>query len=68
MRMLRFTNRAGGREDDPVYISSEWIVAAYENHAEGGSLTTVIYGGPHGTEWNVAESLNEVIKIIEGVK
>ena len=66
--MLKFTNRAGGREDDPVYISSEWIVAVYENHAEGGSLTTIIYGGPGGTEWHVSESLNEAIKIINEAK
>ena len=68
MKMLKFTNRANGRQDDPVYISSEWIVAVYENHEEGGSLSTIIYGGPGGTEWHVSESLQEVINIIEGVK
>jgi len=62
--MLKFTNRNINRLGEPVWINSEWIVSVYENHTEGGSLTTVIFGGPHNAEWFVEESLNEVIKII----
>ena len=68
MKLLKFTNHAGGREGDPIYINSEHIVAVYENHDEGGSLSTVIYGGIHTVEWYVEESLDEVIKIIKGAK
>ena len=68
MKMLRFTNRAAGREGDPIYINADSITAIYENHVEGGSLATVIYGGSNAVEWYVEESMKEVIKIIEGRK
>lgn len=68
MKLLRFTNRAGGREGDPIYINLEHISAVYENHNESGSLSTVIFGGPNGLEWHVEEGLKEVIDIIEGTK
>ena len=64
MTMLKFTNRNSDRIDDPLYISKDWIVSVFENHQNGGSLTTVIYGGPKCIEWYVQESLGEVIKII----
>ena len=63
--MLKFTNRNNNRLGEPIYISKEWIVAVYENNTNGGSLTTVIYGGPGKTEWHVEEGLSEVIKIIK---
>lgn len=68
MSMLKFTNTNNLRAGDPIYINSEWIISVYENPREGGSLTTVIYGGTAGTEWFVEESLSEVIKIINGNK
>jgi hypothetical protein len=64
MKMLKFTNLNLDRLGDPVFINKDWIVSVYENHRQGGSLTTTIFGGPHNTEWYVEESLNEVIKII----
>jgi len=64
MSMLKFTNMNNQRAGDPLYINSDWVVAIYENHNEGGSLSTVIFGGPHNTEWYVEESLGQVIKII----
>jgi hypothetical protein len=62
--MLKFTNRHTDRLGDPVYINKEWIVSVFEEHAEGGSLSTVIYGGPRGERWYVEQGLSEVIKII----
>ena len=66
--MIKVTNRAKGREGDVLYIAKHWIVAVYEDHVEGGSLTTVIFGGPHNTTWLVEESIFEVLKLIEKVK
>ena len=68
MTMLKFTNSFGDRRGDPLYISKDWIVSVYENHTQGGSLSTAIFGGPGGTEWFVEESLSEVVKIINGAK
>jgi hypothetical protein len=51
--------------DMPIYINSDWIVAVYEKRRrDGGSVSTVIFGGPSSTEWTVEESLSQVIKII----
>lgn len=59
--MLQFTSTVKGREGDRIFINKDWIVSVYENaREEGGSLSTVIYGGP-GTNWEVEESLSEVI-------
>jgi hypothetical protein len=62
--MLKFTNTHVDRLGDPVYISKEWIVSVFEEHVKGGTLSTVIYGGPKGERWYVEEGLSEVIKII----
>ena len=68
MSMIRFTNASDGRKGDPIYINSEWIVSVFEEHQEGGSLSTVVFGGPgNGTPWFVEESLSEAIKLIDGV-
>lgn len=64
MKMLKFTNTNKQRAGDPIYINGDWIVAVYENSTDGGSLSTVIFGGPHNTEWFVEEGLSQVIKII----
>lgn len=66
--MLKFTNAVGPYSGNPLYINSEWIVSVYEESTDGGSVNTVIYGGPSGIPWYVEESLNEVVKIINGVK
>ena len=66
MSMIRFTNASVGRKGDPIYINSEWIVSVFEDHIEGGSLATVVFGGPGGTPWFVEESLSEAIKLIDG--
>ena len=51
----------------PVYINKDWIVSVFERpKVDGGSLSTFIFGGPSGLSWEVCESLNEAIKIIEG--
>lgn len=62
--MLKFTNSNTQRRGDPVYISKDWIVSVFEESREGGSLATIIYGGPKGERWYVEEGLSEVIKII----
>lgn len=67
MSMIKFTNASAGRKGDPIYINSEWIVSVFEEHSEGGSLATVVFGGPGtGTPWFVEESLSEAIKLING--
>ena len=67
MSMIKFTNASEGRKGDPIYINSEWIVSVFEDHIQGGSLATVVFGGPgNGTPWFIEESLSEAIKLIDG--
>ena len=66
MSMIKFTNASEGRKGDSIYINSKWIVTVFEEHQEGGSLSTVIFGGPGGVPWFVEESLSEAIKLING--
>lgn len=62
--LIKLTNAAEGRQDDPIYINTDHIVAVYEDKTEGGSLATKIYGGPTGLVWEVQESLSEVVKTV----
>lgn len=66
--LLKFTNASGEYTGNPLYINKEWIVSVYEQPRDGGSLITVIFGGPSGLSWEVSESLEEVKKIFNGVK
>lgn len=61
--LIKFTNAVDLLKGNPIYINSDWIVTAYEEPTDGGSLRTVIYGGPSGIPWYVEESLSEVVKL-----
>lgn len=63
-KMIKFTNLSPDRLDMPIYINKDHIVSIFEEASNGGSLTTIIYGGPNGERWHVEESLNEVVKLI----
>jgi hypothetical protein len=63
--MIKFTNAAEQFRGNPIYINPEWVVAVFEVQSQdGGSLKTVIYGGPTGNSWEVEEGLADTIKLI----
>ena len=64
--MLKFTNASGEYSGNPLYINSEWIVSIYEQPTDGGSLMTVVYGGPSSIVWTIEESLTEAVNIFNG--
>lgn len=64
---IRVTNNVDGRNGDPLLININSIVSVYENHEEGGSLSTVIYG-QNNMVWFVEESFSEVLAKIDLVK
>lgn len=68
--LIKLTNAANNPlKGNPLYINTEWIVSVYEvAREEGGSLVTVIYGGPLGISWEVEESLNQVDNLIRRSK
>jgi len=63
--MIKLTNASEGYKDNIIYINPDWIVAMFEQPTDGGSLTTVIYGGPVGTSWIVEESLGQIYNLIK---
>ena len=65
--IIKLTNMVGDHAGNPIYINVEWIVTFFEVPREsGGSLVTIIYGGPKGETWNVSESPAEIVKLIGG--
>lgn len=63
--MIKLTNATDQHKGNPLYINPEWIVAIFETSTEaGGSLKTIVYGGPQGTSWEVEESPADVYKLI----
>jgi hypothetical protein len=61
---VKLTNTAPDRKGDPLLINVNSIISVFENHEEGGSLSTIVYGGPNLT-WLVEESFGEVADRIE---
>ena len=67
--MIKLTNIAEGHKDNPLYINPDWIVAIFPVASEsGGSLKTIIYGGPTGSSWEVEESPEEIKKMMRSMK
>lgn len=63
--IVRFTNAAEQHRGNPIYINPDYVAAVYETaRTPGGSLMTVLYGGPTGVEWQVEESLHEAVKLL----
>ena len=63
--MIELTNAVEKHKGNPIFINANHIAAVYEYaKEEGGSLITVIYGGPTGICWEVEEGLHDVIRKI----
>jgi hypothetical protein len=63
---IKLTNASSVHRGNSIYININQISAVFEVASEeGGSLSTRVFGGPTGQEWQVEESLNEVMKEIE---
>jgi hypothetical protein len=63
--VIKLTNATDQHKGNPIHINPEWIVAIFENATtDGGSLRTIVYGGPQGTSWEVEESPSDVAKMI----
>lgn len=62
--MIKLMNLSPGHAGNPIYVNSDQIIAVYPFAPEGGSLQTIVYGGPQGSTWIVEEGVEEVIKKI----
>lgn len=62
--LVKFTNASDMLKGNPLYINSEHVVSVFESPTDGGSLKTIIWGGPTGIGWEIEESLNQAVKLI----
>jgi hypothetical protein len=65
---IKLTNATQGYLDSPLYFNVDWIVTYYTQSTDGGSLTTLLYGGPTGIHWYVEESPEQITKLINDAR
>ena len=66
--LIKLTNSAEDHRGNNIYLNSEWIVAVFQSPSQaGGSLSTVIYGGPTGTSWTVDESPEQIQRLVNTI-
>lgn len=64
---IKVTNSFFDKKGDILVININSIVSVYEEHIDGGSLSTVIYSSPQ-LLWHVEESVEVIYKkIIEAL-
>lgn len=61
---IKLTNALPDRLGDPLLVNINVITSVYENHVQGGSLSTTIYSNDKQF-WHVEESFNEVERRIK---
>jgi len=66
--MIKLMNLSQGHQGNPIYLNPDQIIAVYPFAPDGGSIQTIVYGGPQGNAWIVEEGVEEVIKKIKEAK
>ena len=66
--MIKLMNLSNGHQGNPLYLNPDHIIAVYPFAPDGGSIQTIVYGGPQGTAWIVEEGVETVIKKIKEAK
>jgi hypothetical protein len=66
--LIKLTNSSIEHKGNSIFINHDWIVAVFQAPSQpGGSLNTIVYGGPQGTSWNVDESPEEIRKLVNAI-
>jgi hypothetical protein len=66
--LIKLTNAAEEHKGNSIYINRDWVVAVFQSPSQpGGSLNTIVYGGPQGTSWNVDESPEQIQRLINTI-
>ncbi len=66
--MIKLMNLSNGHQGNPIYLNPDHIIAVYPFAPDGGSIQTIVYGGPQGSTWIVEEGVETVIKKIKEAK
>jgi hypothetical protein len=66
--LIKLTNAAEEHKGNKLFLHSNWIVSVFSIATQdGGSLSTVVYGGPQGTSWSVEESPEQIQSLINAL-
>ena len=66
--LIKLTNAAEEHKGNNLFINPEWIVAVFQTPSPiEDKLSTVVYGGPQGTSWNVNESPEQIQRLINTI-
>jgi len=66
--LIKLTNAAEEHKGNKLFLHSNWIVSVFSVATQdGGSLSTVVYGGPQGTSWSVEESPEQIQSLINAL-
>jgi len=67
--LIKLTNAAEEHKGNKIFINAEWIVAVFQApSAPGGSLSTIVYGGPQGTSWTVDERPEQIQRLTNTIE
>jgi len=67
--MIKLTNATVEHLGNPIWINVYQITAVFPQVSpEGGSQSTIVFGGQTGVTWFVEEGVEEVVKMINKAK
>jgi len=65
MKLIKLTNATKGRIGKNLIINTEMIMSFFENTQEDGTKVSVAFG-MNGNSWEVQESIDEIMEMING--
>jgi len=65
MNLIRLTNATKGRIGESLILNTEAMMSFFENTQEDGTKVTVAFG-MNGNYWEVQESIDEIMAVIDG--
>lgn len=65
MNLIRLTNATTGRIGEGLILNTEAMMSFFENTQEDGTKVTVAFG-MNGNSWEVQESIDEIMAVIDG--
>ena len=65
MKLIKLTNAAKGRIGEGLILNTDLIASFFEHTQEDETKVTVAYG-MNGNSWEVSETIDQIIEMING--
>ena len=65
MKLIKLTNATKDRIGEGLILNTETMMSFFENTQEDGTKVTVAFG-MNGNSWEVQESIDEIMAVIDG--